>query len=643
MFDIELTKIVLKRKENDLQALQNSQSPNQEDIDVLTKEVNYLKAVIVRYEIAQLLKLNTNQEYMTNNFIGIENENPNDYNLTPDELTRFNDLLSKLPQEQLTNYRIRRQITKIIGEENSKDLKKDDYVGIEKINPKLDKYNLSDEQINDFNTLVDQINNSVLDTTKRVDIYQETLKILEESFNKLNVENVSEYNRLKLTYMDTVTTIIDHIQEESRKKIHGKAKNFRYGLDMREKYPELDVILDVSGAKQLLDLISRTRLDEDKYNDYLTYLCDSIKKLYEDENNRANIVNLINSVDRNNVPLRKDLINRLPSDLSTSLTIQDNELEGLFRYLDRNYDSLDENVREKCYSMLETKLNNDINNLNRINIINNLMLSLTNKSFGERLQKKFASNDIVKFSHHHFTSHQQLIDDKIKVLRDKIKKLENKKPKTGILASHYDIKIKDLEKEIQRLESINEHTSDSSLLSTLDNSYNKKTDRIIELRKEIEELNQIKSNINSKFHKKIIAKKIEKRNKKIAKLQKSKTKIVGRQKKIMTPKLFVNRKRGLFSRHYESRSEVFNDYSEGYREMASVERSLHGMFSGIKAAFYDFRSGRYNSKSEFNRDICDRLRNRNVRVNGRNRHLINRNRLAQARNNQNQQVATQTM
>ena len=69
------------------------------------------------------------------------------------------------------------------------------------------------------------------------------------------------------------------------------------------------------------------------------------------------------------------------------------------------------------------------------------MLSITNKNFGERLQTTFASKDTVKFKHQHYTSHKELINDKIKELQKKIQLYESKKPKTGIMATYYDTKM----------------------------------------------------------------------------------------------------------------------------------------------------------------------------------------------------------
>ena len=644
MFDVELAKLVLQRKEDYLQELQSNATPDQNEIDNLNKEINYLKATIIRYEIAKLLKLHTNQEYMSNYYLGIENEDINDYDLSPEEISEYNNLISQLPKEQLVNYKLRKQAAKILGEENNKEFAKDDYVGIEKINPKLDKYNLTDQQIEEFNRLVEKINNSIADSTRKVDITQETVKLLDETFNKLNVEDLAEYDRLKATYMDTLENIINHIQQESRSKIHATAKNCKLAIDLREKYPELQIILSVTAAKQLLNIIENGKLDEEKYNDYLDYFCQNINELYKDDNNKAEIVNLLNSVNKNNFILRNDLKNKLPNIEGVELELQDNELETLFKYLDKNYDSLEEKVREKLYSILSEKINQDIDNLNKIDSINNLMLSITNKNFGERLQSSFVSKDTVKFKHQHYTSHKELIEEKIKELEKKIQMYESKKPKTGIMASHYDTKIAKLQKEIKKLEEIDEHTFESTvLLGELDEEYNNKTDKIIEIRKEIAELEKLKQTVNSTFHQRIIDKKIKYRENKIKKLNESKTKIVGNQKRIMAPKLYLQRKKGRFARHFETKEEVFNNYSENYKKMAESQRKMKGFFSEIKAAFYEFQAGRYECKADFNKYIVEMLNDGKVTVKGSNVSKIKRDKLDAIRNKQTQQVATQTM
>ena len=60
---------------------------------------------------------------------------------------------------------------------------------------------------------------------------------------------------------------------------------------------------------------------------------------------------------QNNYILRNDLKNKLPNIEGVKLELQDDELETLFKFLDQNYDSLEEKEREKYYSILTNRFN----------------------------------------------------------------------------------------------------------------------------------------------------------------------------------------------------------------------------------------------------------------------------------------------
>ena len=111
----------------------------------------------------------------------------------------------------------------------------------------------------------------------------------------------------------------------------------------------------------------------------------------------------------------------------------------------------------------------------------------------------------------------------------------------------------------------------------------------------------------------------------------------------MMPKLWFSEKKGFVGRGYESKAEVFTTYAEDYREMAQTERQLHGMFSGIKAAFYERKARRFEKKAEFNRRMLERLNRGRVTVQGANQQNLPADVLAQVRQNQQQQVAVQTI
>ena len=111
--------------------------------------------------------------------------------------------------------------------------------------------------------------------------------------------------------------------------------------------------------------------------------------------------------------------------------------------------------------------------------------------------------------------------------------------------------------------------------------------------------------LKTEFQRKSVDRQIKHLQDRIKKLQRAQVRIEKAQKRIMTPKMFINLKRGMVERHFESKSEVYSDYADDYRKRAETTRAMGGMFSGIKAAFYEFKAGRYRTKSELNRAIFD--------------------------------------
>lgn len=636
MFDKELIELLLSEKEEELQSLQNAQQPNQDDIDNLTKEINNLKSTIVRYKIAVLLHLDNNPEYLSMNFMGIEEEDINNYNLTQDEITEYNNLISQIPQEQLQRFKIRRQMAQTINLADNEELRNKNYEGIEQINPNLTRYNLTNEQINEFNNLLNSLNALADDTTKSIDF--STIKLLENAFNKLNLADHDEYNRIKDQYLETIDKLLNHISDEQKASVFSSVSNYEFASDLSEKYPNMNVKLNMDGVTKLLRYIESLDINDEKYDYYIELLCNNINELYQTESNKRNIEDLINQIDNTKYTLRHDLKEKLSNIENNHLDLQDGEIESFAEYLDSNYDTLSESERDKCYNLLESKINDKVKDINNIEDINQVLQSINNKNLATRLQSKFSSNHSLKFSHKHLSSYQELVKSEIQKLEAKKSKYISKRDKGGPRSTHYNIKIKEIDKAIEKLKSIEVDYENKRSINRLDEKYNHKTDKIVVLEQEISELKALKEQINSKFRKRRIDKKIEKRNQKIQKLQNSKIKIVGKQKKKMAPRLWVNSKKGKMARHYEAKSETFQEYADDYRNMAQTEINMNKMFSGIKALFYEHKANKYQNKADFNAEICNLLNSRQTRINGRNRRRINPDVLRQVRQNHPQQI-----
>ena len=643
MFDIDILELIIKSKEEKIIALQASGSTNINDIDNLNKEISYLKALIVRYKIAKLLKLDNDKKYIDIDFFGIEEEDINKFNLTPDEINQYNSLVAQIPAEQLQRYKIRKELFEILGQNADENLKDNNHVGVENVDPNLTKYNLTPDQINKFKSLVNKFNSLGPDITKKVNIKEEIKAILKDTINEVNIDDLNQYDSIKGPHLQTINKLLSAINDEDKKDLFTGISNYKLAIDLLDTYPDLSVELDLKGVENLINLITSGSISEEDYDKYVELLCDSINSLYKNDANKNDIERLINSIDKSNYALRYDLSSNLSKVQNVQLNLQDNELSSIFNYLDSNYDKLSEKDRDKCYELLESKLKVDLEDINKIDSINNLLKSVTNKSFLERLKTSFSKNGHAIFSSHHDLSYQSLIKDQISYL-EKVKAKYLSKMSSGLssINAFYETRISEIDKEIEKLKKMQLDYDNNALIGLLNSRYNKKSEKIIDLEKDIEELNQMKKKINSRFYNKIIDKKIEYRRRKIAKLQNSKVKIEGAQKKIMTPKLWLSRKRGMIGRHFESKSEVYQNYSDDLRQMAETERNLHSMFSGLKAAFYEFKANWYDEKASFNRSICNIIGKGKVTVKGSNRRLMNKNVLNSIRQN-NTQSAVQTI
>lgn len=638
MFDKELTEIVLKYKEEELQNEQQ-QPVNQNKIDELNKEIKYIKAILIRYEIAVLLKLDKDEKYNVNNFFGIEEEDINNYNLTKDELDKYNQLVSQLPVEQLQRYKIRKKISEILGQNIDDKYKTNDYYDIENTDPNSANYNLSQEQITEFNDLVNQIKQIADDTTKSISFKEEAIKILENAYKSINIEDIDKYNQIKAPYLETIDKLLNKVDEERRKSLFLDVSNYKLAQDLLKKYPNINLKMNLKAIEKLLKKIDLKKISDDDYNEYLDLLCKNIVTLYEEDSNKEKIENMLKNINKKNYILRNELDSKLENINNINFDLLDSELEEIVNYLNEKYDLLDEKERDAYYNLIETKIIKESNNLDKANYISNILLSITNKNLSERLHSKLSSNENLQFNNQHLSSYQLLIDEEIKKLQDKKNKYLSKKPSSGFLSAHYEIKIKEIDKEIEELKAMQADYEKNSLLKRLDSKYNKKTDKIVELKQEIEELQTLKSQITSKFHQRIIDKKIKKREQKIKSLKASKVNIIGSQKRIMTPKLWLNRKKNMISRHFESKVETFKEYAENYTKMAQTERQLGGMFSNIKAMFYEFKASRYESKAKFNLKICNLLNNAKVKIKGSNKKILNNNKLKQIRQKYQQKQA----
>ena len=253
MFNLDLAEKILKIKEDELKGIQTNDPTNKTAIEDKEKEINYLKALIVRYKIAVLLKLDNDKDYFSNNYLGIEEEDVNDFNLSSEDLVEYNNLVAQLPKGQLQKYKIRKEMAEILGD-NGEKFRDNEYVGIEKINPNMVKYNLNSQQITDFNNLLSKLNTMSVDTTTPINIKKEAVSEIKKALSKLDVDDINTYNTLKDSCFKTIEELMNSIDENEKKTLFSDISSYSLANDLSEiNHSNIPVILNLKGVENLLD------------------------------------------------------------------------------------------------------------------------------------------------------------------------------------------------------------------------------------------------------------------------------------------------------------------------------------------------------------------------------------------------------
>ena len=638
MYNIDLLELILEFKEKELQEKQAQQS------DILTindikKEIEYLKTIKIRYEIAKILKLDKNPELIKKDFIGIENENLDNYSLTLSDKIRCSNLISSIPSEQINRYKIREQIRDLLCENNKNNIT--ELYQIEKVNPTLPFYALKPTQIDRFYDLTKEIDKLEIETTKKIDCNKAATKIIKNNLTKLNLLDMEEFKKEKDAAFEIIDKVINALGDKKVKLNLTNISNYELAKTLKDKYPNSTRIMNIKGIEKLLNKIKNNNISEEEYEEYIQLLADNINKLYEDNQNKEELEKLLNSIPNENYILRNNLSKHLRNIENVNIKIDSQELKNIMEYLDNNYDTADEKEIDKYYEIIKNIIEENRKDLNKITEINRIILSVKNKKLKDRLTADFSKYENIQVQNKHKDAYKELVQKTISKLENEKAKYLNKKTNSVIKSSYYDIKISEIDKKIEHLKSLDLNYEDTITISMLDDSYNEKTDKIIKLEKEIKLLKELKEQVNSNIHKKIIEKRIAKKTEKIEKLKKSKIKILGIQKKIMVPTFILNKRKGNINRHFESKKEVFENYSKNYQKMAEKEKELGGMLNGIKALLYESKANKYHNKAIRNQKICELLNKGNAKIKGKNKHKVNKGLLDKFIQNLEQNLAVQ--
>jgi len=153
-------------------------------VERLEMEIKYLKALLVRYEIAKILHLDKDEIMMAKDYFGVEESSLGDLDLSREDIKRIFELRSQLPKEQLEIYKKRVRLAEILKIDLGGSIESLD--NIELSVHILDRFDLSEEEKTEFRLIADEIM-ALGSSTKIVPYREEAFVAFQEAFNSLNV------------------------------------------------------------------------------------------------------------------------------------------------------------------------------------------------------------------------------------------------------------------------------------------------------------------------------------------------------------------------------------------------------------------------------------------------------------------------
>lgn len=636
---IELLDYIIKRQESILETLKNNSNEDVEVIKEQEKKVKALKDYKIRYEMAKLLGLENDSFYLSTNYIGIELENID--KLSEEDKKKFIDLNNKLnPNSDLRILQTRMQMANYLNLVENEELKANNYKGIEQVNARSLKFNLDETEYQKYENMLNNLklqlqNGDIYD----LNINKEISDHLKSIYNKINVEDDDKLKELFEKYQREFDITLKAAIEKKSGDSFEPIKNYQFAKHIKD-ISNIKPTLTLKETIKLFNNLKDSKEEKEQYEDLLEILITNLQYYYQKEENKTYLNQLIEQ-SKSNIDFRIDLKNKLNIN-EIDLNLKPEELKQYANIINKMFDEFEEDKKNKYIEFLEISIKNYSNDLNNIDKVNDALIQINNENFEKVLQDDLKGIKNLKFAHHHMYSFDGLIQEQIALLQKEKSKLQSKKSTFEMQDIRKETKIKEIDKEIEKLKKLYGSDKNNKAVNILNKEYNEKIDKEIEIQKEIEKLKELRTNVKSSIIKRMYDKKIEKRNNKLKKLSNSKIKIEKDQKQLMLPKTKIELMNGKKERKLESKVEVFEEREKDYKDAAKITGELGGLFSPIKETFYNYKSNKYKNKKERNKEILEELRNGKIKSNGSSTREMTQTALESLLNNnfQNEQVNT---
>lgn len=414
--------------------------------------------------------------------------------------------------------------------------------------------------------------------------------LLADAMDKLNnASTASAYRTLKAQYFPVIEEFMrtDHDATVAYFKNVG---NPNFAADLKQEYPNEEVLLSVAGTDKILKHIKRLTEGSDDYKNELKLFKENFARLYENPANHTELNRILNSARRSSkFEFRYDLQEALADidGLNADLGIRDSELADFAREVSAKFERNDKpELQEKLYAMLKAKLEKDLADQATVASANAALANINNIKLDLKLQKDLERfNQVAVYKHPNLLAYTKDIEAKITKLTAKKDQLIAV-PKLNLegyaLVRQIDAAIAKLNNSLTTIDPAQVQRFNP----TQANAANVGTDALSRTQAALDSVNTQLADPNiSPMHKASLTKQKGVYEKKIAKLQQSSNVRLAGSRFFLFPREKVQELGEVLTARElrTAREDAYAQYWNELREEAQNLRSAGGFVNNIKA------------------------------------------------------------
>ena len=415
--------------------------------------------------------------------------------------------------------------------------------------------------------------------------------LLADAMDKLNnASTASAYRSLKAQYFPVIEEFMrtDHDATVAYFKNVG---NPYFAADLKQKYPNEEVLLSVAGTGKILKHIKTLTVGSPEYTRELDLFKTNFARLYENSANHTELNRILTSARRSRkFEFRSDLQAALADidGLNADMGITTSELADFARYVSGEYDN-DNNSPEfldKMYAMLKAKLEKDLADQATVASANAALANINNIKLDLKLQKDLERfNQVAVYKHPNLLAYTKDIEAKITKLtaqKDRLIAVPKLNLEGYALVRQIDAAIDKLNNSLTTIDPAQVQRFNP----TQANAANVGTDALSRTQAALDSVNTQLADPNiSPMHKASLTKQKAVYEKKIAKLQQSSNVRLEGSRFFLFPREKVQELGEVLTARElrTAREDAYAQYWNELREEAQNLRSAGGFVNNIKA------------------------------------------------------------